>query len=319
MRAKSHGRKPAGDLAERIVSDANGTVIAVFGRRYEVETDAGEYLDCVARGKKREAACGDRVTVQPTGPAQGVINAILPRTSYLERADAYKHKAIAANADQLLVLVAVDPWFSDEFVTRVLLLAHAAAIKTLIALNKIDLPGVGAARDRLAVFARAGHRVIEIAVKPRTGDEGTAAAPRGTAELAVQLQGHATVLAGQSGMGKSSLVNALIPGAAAVTGEISLALGAGRHTTTFSRRYRIDPQSTLIDCPGMQEVGIHNLDVATLTTGFTDFTPFLDDCRFANCRHDREPGCGLTAALAAGRVDARRHELFCKFRGEIGA
>ncbi len=301
------------------MSDASGTVVAVFGRRYEVETDAGAHLDCVARGKKREAACGDRVTVQPTGPAQGVINTILPRLSYLERADAFKHKAIAANADQLLVLVAVDPWFSDEFVTRVLLLAHAAAIKTLIALNKIDLPGVGAARDRLAVFARAGHRVIEIAVKPRTGDEGTAAAPRGTAELAVQLQGHATVLAGQSGMGKSSLVNALIPGAAAVTGEISLALGAGRHTTTFSRRYRIDPQSTLIDCPGMQEVGIHNLDVATLTTGFTDFTPFLDDCRFANCRHDREPGCGLTAALAAGRVDARRHELFCKFRGEIGA
>ena len=301
------------------MSDASGTVIAVFGRRYEVETDAGEKLDCVARGKKREAACGDRVTVQSTGPAQGVINTILPRASYLERADAYKHKAIAANADQLLVLVAVDPWFSDEFVTRVLLLAHAAGIKTLIALNKVDLPGADAARERLAVFARAGHKVFEIAVKPRSGDAGGATAARGAAELRALLHGRATVLAGQSGMGKSSLVNALIPGAAAVTGEISLALGAGRHTTTFSRRYRIDAQSTLIDCPGMQEVGIHNLDIANLTAGFTDFTPFLDDCRFANCRHDREPGCGLSAALASGRVDARRHELFCKFRGEIGA
>lgn len=319
MRAKSPARKPADDLADRSVTDANGTVIAVFGRRYEVETDAGECLDCVARGKKREAACGDRVTVQPTGPAQGVINSILPRISYLERADAYKHKAIAANADQLLVLVAVDPWFSDEFVTRVLLLAHAAGIKTLIALNKTDLPGADAARERLAVFARAGHKVLEIAVKPRAAGGGAAAAPRGAAELMLRLQGHATVLAGQSGMGKSSLVNALVPGAAAITGEISQALGAGRHTTTFSRRYRIDPQSTLIDCPGMQEVGIHNLDVATLTAGFTDFTRFLGDCRFANCRHDREPGCGLTAALAAGRVDGRRHELFRKFRGEIGA
>jgi len=302
-----------------MVSDVLGTVVAVFGRRYEVETDAGLHLDCVARGKKREAACGDRVTVQATGPAQGVINTILPRTSYLERADAYKHKAIAANADQLLVLVAVDPWFSDEFVTRVLLLAHAAGIDTLIALNKTDLPGVDAARERIAVFARAGHRVIEVAVKPRSGASDTSATPRGAANLRAHLHGHATVLAGQSGMGKSSLVNALVPGAAAVTGEISLALGAGRHTTTFSRRYRIDPQSTLIDCPGMQEVGIHNLDVATLTAGFADFTPFLGDCRFANCRHDREPGCGLSAALAAGRVDARRHELFCKFRGEIGA
>ena len=301
------------------MSDANGTVIAVFGRRYEVETDVGEYLDCVARGKKREAACGDRVTVQATGPAQGVINTILPRVSYLERADAYKHKAIAANADQLLVLVAVDPWFSDEFVTRVLLLAYAAGIETLIALNKTDLPGVDAARERVAVFARAGHRVIEVAVKPRLGSADSTAMLHGAAILSAHLHGHATVLAGQSGMGKSSLVNALVPGAAAVTGEISLALGAGRHTTTFSRRYRIDPQSTLIDCPGMQEVGIHNLDSATLTAGFTDFTPFLGDCRFVNCRHDREPGCGLTAALAAGRVDARRHELFCKFRGEIGA
>ena len=301
------------------MSDANGTVIAVFGRRYEVETDAGLHLDCVARGKKREAACGDRVTVQATGPAQGVINAILPRTSYLERADANKHKAIAANADQLLVLVAVDPWFSDEFVTRVLLLAHGAGVETLIALNKTDLPGVDTARERVAVFARAGYRVIEVAVKPRPGAAETSAPPRGAATLRTHLHGHATVLAGQSGMGKSSLVNALVPDAAAVTGEISLALGAGRHTTTFSRRYRIDPQSTLIDCPGMQEVGIRNLDVATLSAGFADFTPFLGDCRFANCRHDREPGCGLSAALAAGRVNARRHELFCKFRSEIGA
>lgn len=301
------------------MSGAAGTVIAVFGRRYEVETDRGERLDCVARGKKREAACGDRVEVQATGPGQAVINNILPRSSYLERADPYKQKAIAANADQLLVLVAVDPWFSDEFVTRVLLLAHAAGISTLIALNKIDLPGVQAARERVAVFARAGHRVLEVAVKPRANGVAMPTLAQGTSELSACLKGHATVLAGQSGMGKSSLVNALIPGAAAITGEISQALGAGRHTTTFSRRYRIDADSTLIDCPGMQEVGLHNLDFNTLTAGFADFAPFLNDCRFANCRHEREPGCGLTAALAARRIDARRHELYSKFRGEIGA
>lgn len=301
------------------MSGAAGTVIAVFGRRYEVETDNGEKLDCVARGKKREAACGDRVEVQATGPGQAVINTILPRHSYLERADAFKQKAIAANADQLLVLVAVDPWFSDEFVIRVLLLAHAAGINTLIALNKIDLPGVQAARERVAIFARAGHRVLEVAVKPRAQGVAMPALAQGTAELSACLKGHATVLAGQSGMGKSSLVNALIPGAAAITGEISQALGAGRHTTTFSRRYRIDADSTLIDCPGMQEVGLHNLDFDTLTAGFADFAPFLGDCRFANCRHQREPGCGLTAALGAKRIDARRHQLYSKFRGEIGA
>ena len=294
-----------------------GTVIAVFGRRYEVETDALERLDCVARGKKRDAACGDRVEIQSTGPGQGVIDRIMPRRSYLERADAVKRKAIAANADQLLVLVAVEPWFSDEFVLRVLLLAGAAGMHSLIALNKIDLAGAGAARDRLAVFARAGHEVIEVAVKPRGPAGGPPGLRAGVETLAARLAGHATVLAGQSGMGKSTLVNALAPGAHAVTGEISSALGSGRHTTTFSRLYRIDATTTLIDCPGMQEVGIHNLDFAQLQAGFRDFSPFLGDCRFANCRHDREPGCALRGALASGAIDARRFELFARMRGEI--
>jgi ribosome biogenesis GTPase len=300
------------------VSAATGTVVAVFGRRYEVLSDAGERLDCVTRGKKREAACGDRVEINPAGPGQGVIEGILTRTNFLERADAFKRKAIAANADQLLVLVAVEPWFSDEFVTRVLLLAHAARIEALIALNKVDLPGADAARARLEVFTRAGYEVLEVAVKPRGPDGMPVADRHGEQALRARLSGRATVLAGQSGMGKSSLVNAIVPEALAVTGDISAALGAGRHTTTFSRLYRIDEKSTLIDCPGMQEVGIFNLDFAQLTAGFTDFKPYLDDCRFANCRHDREPGCGLTAALASGRIDARRHELYARLRGEIG-
>ncbi len=299
------------------MSAVTGTVIAVFGRRYEVETDALERLDCVARGKKRDAACGDRVEIQSTGPSQGVIDRILPRGSYLERADAVKRKAIAANADQLLVLVAVEPWFSDEFVMRVLLLAGAAGMHSLIALNKIDLAGASVARDRLAVFARAGHEVIEVAVKPRGSAAGPPDPRVGIETLAARLAGHATVLAGQSGMGKSTLVNALAPGAQAVTGEISSALGSGRHTTTFSRLYRIDAATTLIDCPGMQEVGIHNLDFAQLQAGFRDFAPFLGDCRFANCRHDREPGCALRGALASGGIDARRFELFARMRGEI--
>ena len=299
------------------MSAITGTVTAVFGRRYEIETDALARLDCVARGKKREAACGDRVEIQSTGPGQGVIDRILPRTNYLERADAVKRKAIAANADQLLVLVAVEPWFSDEFVMRVLLLADAAGMRSLIALNKIDLAGADVARDRLAVFARAGHEVIEVAVKPR-GPAGPLPDLRvGLETLTARLAGHATVLAGQSGMGKSTLVNALAPGAQAVTGEISTALGAGRHTTTFSRLYRIDAATTLIDCPGMQEVGIHNLDFAQLQAGFHDFDPFMGDCRFANCRHDREPGCALRAATAAGSIDARRFELFGRLRAEI--
>lgn len=298
---------------------ADGTVVAVFGRRFEVETADGRRVDCVARARKREAACGDRVVVHATGPGQGVIDAIQPRTSFLERADRVKRKAIAANADQVLVLVAVEPWFSDEFVTRVLLLADAAGLDTLVALNKVDLPGAAAARERLAVFERAGHPVLEVAVRPRGSDGARLDTTHGTDTLRARLAGRATVLAGQSGMGKSSLVNALIPGANAATGEISQALGSGRHTTTFSRLYRLDERATLIDCPGMQEVGLAHLEPAQLLTGFRDFAPHLGDCRFANCRHDREPGCGLTAAVAAGAVDSRRYELFAKFRTETAA
>jgi ribosome biogenesis GTPase len=296
----------------------SGAVVAVFGRRYEVETDAGQRLDCVARGKKRDAACGDRVDVRRTGPGQAVIEAILPRRNFLERADPYKRKAIAANADQLLVLVAADPWFSDEFVTRVLLLAHDAGLEALIALNKVDLAGAPAARLRLKPFENAGYAVLEVAVRPRDAAGEKTAPAIGTDRLRERLAGRATVLVGQSGMGKSSLVNALIPAAQAATGELSQALGSGRHTTTFSRRYRIDADSTLIDCPGMQEVGVFNLDFARLVAGFPDFTPFRGRCRFADCRHDREPGCAFAGAAAAGHIDARRFELFCRLRGEIG-
>ena len=293
-----------------------GTVVAVFGRRYEVEinqgqSNVGELLDCVARGKKHDAACGDLVEVQATGPGQAVINKVLPRSAFLERADAYKRKAIAANADLVLILVAADPWFSDEFVTRVLLLAHAADVPAMIALNKIDLPGAAEARQRLEVFKKAGHEVVEISAKGQHAAGCTALAPR--------LAGHATVLVGQSGMGKSTLVNALVPNAQARIGELSEALGTGKHTTTFSRLYHIDDKTTLIDCPGMQEVGIHNLDFTQLQQGFGEFAPYLGRCRFSNCRHEREPECALRGAVESGRIDARRFALFSTFRKEIGA
>lgn len=296
-----------------------GTVVATFGRAVEVAADAGTHFTCVSRGRKRDCACGDQVAFRVTAPGQGVIETVLPRRSYLERADAVKRKAIAANADLVLILTAVEPPFSDEFVLRVLLIARAAGIETLIALNKIDLAGHDAARARLRPFVAAGHPVLELAVRPRDAGGAKSAPSIGLETLRARLAGRSTVLAGQSGMGKSSLVNALAPHAAARVGDISAALNAGRHTTTFSRLYRIDARTTLIDCPGMQEVGVANLDPASLDTGFADFAPYLGRCRFADCRHAREPDCALTSALARGALDARRFALYTRLRDEIEA
>ena len=306
-----------------------GTVVATFGRRYEVEIDApaagggsarsgdsitsrDSRIDCVSRGKKHLAACGDQVEISTTGPGQGVIETMLPRRNYLERSDAFKRKSIAANVDQVLVLAAVEPWASEEFISRVLLIAHAAGVPVLIALNKTDLPGALEARTRLNMFEAAGHEIIELKAKPRDGT-----LPSAQEALLERLLGKCTVLAGQSGMGKSSLINALIPDAHAATSELSAALKAGKHTTTFSRLYRIDAHSTMIDCPGMQEVGIHHLNIDDLELGFGEFAPYLGRCRFANCRHTHEPDCALRSAGAGGAVNATRLALFQKLATEL--
>lgn len=295
------------------MSATTGTVVAVFGRRYEVAADDGARVSCVTRGRKHEAVCGDQVRFTMTGATSAVIEALLPRRNYLERSDAHKRKGIAANIDQVLVLAAVEPRASEEFLTRVLLIADAAGVNTLLALNKIDLPGAEQARARLMIFVGAGHELIEFSARPAH-----AAAPSAPKALLERLQGRCTVLCGQSGMGKSSVVNALIPTAAAVTGELSSALSSGRHTTTFSRLYHIDAHSTLIDCPGMQEVGIHHLSHADLAAGFREFAPLLGHCRFANCRHVHEPDCAVRMQAASGGISRERLALFQKLVAETG-
>ena len=295
------------------MSATTGTIVAVFGRRYEVETDDSVKLECVTRGRKHEAVCGDQVRFTLTGAKSAVIEGLLPRRNYLERSDAHKRKGIAANIDQVLVLAAVEPRASEEFLTRILLVADAAGVNTLLALNKVDLPGAEQARARLEMFVGAGHELIEFSARPAQD-----AAPSAPAILLERLAGRRTVLCGQSGMGKSSLVNALIPAAAAVTGELSSALSSGRHTTTFSRMYHIDAHSTLIDCPGMQEVGIHHLSHADLAAGFREFAPLLGHCRFANCRHVHEPDCAIRLQAASGGIARERLALFQKLVAETG-
>jgi ribosome biogenesis GTPase len=292
--------------------DLHGQVIAAFGRQYLVKLDDGSEIACLTRGKKSEVACGDVVEIEHTADAstengtgaQGVIERIAPRRSLLHRSDAFREKLIAANVTQIIVVVAAEPSFSDELLARCLVAAFDQKLEVLIVLNKCDLPGAAAAaRKRLIPYTAIGYRVLELSAK------------QDVSALRPFLEGHTSVLVGQSGMGKSTLINALLPDVQAATREISAALDSGKHTTTHARMYRIDETSSLIDCPGVQAFGLHHLRFGGIEQGFVEFAQYLGQCRFHDCRHAHEPGCALRNAVTEGKIDARRLELFQQIAG----
>lgn len=267
-----------------------------------VRLDDGRVLQAFPRGKRSEVACGDRVDVSLQAD-QARIEKLHERRSLLNRKDAFKEKTVAANVDQVVIVTATEPGFSGDLVARILLALEAQDVEALIVLNKCDLAaGLPAARAQLAEFAAMGYRVLELSAR---GDP---------APLAELLKGRLSVLIGQSGMGKSTLVNALIPGAAAATREISAALDSGKHTTTFARLYELPGGGELIDSPGLQEFGLSHLDVGELEQAFRDFRPHLGQCRFRDCAHDREPDCALRGHVSPGRL-----ALYRTLRQEIAS
>lgn len=277
-----------------------GQVVAAFSRRFIVETAKGS-LPCQVKGRHLRVVCGDRVEIRRDGDV-GVIEAVLPRASLLYRSDAFKTKAIAANVTQLAVVVAARPSFSMELVQRCVLAAEEQGIASLLVLNKADLPETPAARERLNLLTRIGYPLVMLS------------ALNDVAPLHPALHGHTTLLIGQSGMGKSTLINALFPGAEMATADYSEALDSGRHTTTHTRLHRLDADSAVIDSPGLQEFALQHLDTHALAHAFVEFRPFLGQCRFRDCKHETEPGCRLQEAAAAGEIDPARLKLFQSLR-----
>ncbi len=282
-----------------------GTVVAAFGRHYEVELADGRRLLGIPLGKKSPYAVGDIVDIEDAGKDQVRILRHQPRTSLLYRSDAYRQKLIAANATQLVLVVATEPAFSDELLSRALVAAEHEGLRSDIVLNKCDLASrLSAARAALAPFAALGYAIVELS------------ALLDAAPLRPCLAGETSVLVGQSGMGKSTLVNALVPGAAAATREISSALDSGKHTTTHARLYDLPDGGRIVDSPGLQEFGLAHLARGEIEYGFVEFRPLLGRCRFRDCRHADEPDCAIRHAIADGSVDGRRHQHFLQLARE---
>lgn len=313
--------RPARGGAVLITGTQPGLVVAGFGRHVLVETDSGQRLICHPRGKKSQVVVGDRIRWLPSQD-EGTIEKIEERSNLFHRQDELRTKSFAANLDLVLILIAAEPEFSESQLTRALIAAEAERIKPVIALNKSDLAEpFGRAWAKLAPYRAMGYRVVPLAIKPKA--ETAVSNDAQTTELMELLKGKKTLVLGPSGAGKSSLTNLLVPQAKVLTAEISQALNSGKHTTTSTTLYWVDEARTtaLIDSPGFQEFGLHHIDPMQLANHMPDLKAHAQNCKFYNCTHLHEPGCGVIAEVksttSASSIGPNRYRLYGELFEEL--
>ncbi|PVZ15470.1 MULTISPECIES: small ribosomal subunit biogenesis GTPase RsgA [unclassified Pseudomonas] len=283
--------------------EQHGLIIAHFGVQVEVEAlegeQAGSVFRCYLRANLPTLVTGDRVVWRAGHQSDGVIVAQLPRHSELCRPDARGQlKPVAGNVDQIVIVFAPAPEPHANLIDRYLVAAEHAGIRPLLLLNKADLideangPGL---HVLLKSYRELGYPLLEVSA--HQGD--------GMKALKTRLDRHTSVFVGQSGVGKSSLVNSLLDVGTRV-GELSHWSGQGQHTTTTARLYHFPEGGDLIDSPGIREFGLVHVSRDDVEAGFIEFAPLLGRCRFRDCNHDREPGCALLEALEAGRIQPQR-------------
>jgi len=310
-RARRNGQRDA--LAAGALDIA--IVAASFGRLFYVRTPGRNAPDRVAvtRGKRTDLCVGDEVEIALIGEDQAVIETLRPRRTLLQRSDRWRSKLLAANVDQIGVVIAGEPPFSEPLLLRVLIAAEAAGIAVALIVNKCDRSEATAAiRPRIDAYRALGYPVLEISAGP---------APQETrAALHDWLSSRTTLLLGQSGMGKSTLVNTLVPDAELRTQAISQVLSSGKHTTTFSRLFDVPAEvaddARIIDTPGFQTFGLAHLSDSQRVHAMREFVPLLGQCRFYNCSHRDEPGCAIREAAQAGRIDELRYRLFTRLEAD---
>lgn len=284
--------------------EQDGLVIAHYGTQVAVESEPGNSQRCHLRANLEGLVTGDRV-VWCEGDPMGVVVAQRERHSVLSRPDPYgKLKPVAANIDQILLVIAPRPEPHANLIDRYLVAAEVVGIEPVILLNKMDLlaaePALAQAMDDLlAIYPTLGYRILRTSI--RDG---------GLDELQSALHERTSVFVGQSGVGKSSLVNALLPAADIRVGALSESTQKGTHTTTTALLLHLNCGGTLIDSPGIREFGLWHMSRAQVEQGFREFRPLLGTCKFRDCQHQHEPGCAILAGVESGVISERRLESY---------
>ena len=284
-------------------AEVSGTVITNYGSQVDVEGHtepfSGKIVRCFVRANIPALVTGDGIVWRPAEP-QGVVVALEPRQSELIRPDNYgKLRPVAANIDRIGVVFAVQPTPKSNLLDRYLVAAEAQSIEPFLVLNKTDLLGQ---QDNLDIdsivqsYKSIGYSVISVSAKNNDGMD----------ELKTYLTNKNCIFVGQSGVGKSSLINQLVPKNNSAVGPLSEATNEGTHTTTASRLIHLDTGGVVIDSPGIREFALTHLDKETIIQGFRDFRPFLGHCKFRDCKHENDDGCALIAAVAAGKLQQYR-------------
>lgn len=294
------------------VAPEAGRVVVRHGANLAVECDDGRIHHCLARQNIGHPVCGDRVVWQRTADGQGVVTAIQPRDTVLSRPDySGRDKPLAANLTCLAVLIAPQPEPSGYLIDQYLAAAELIGVRGLLVANKMDLldtPGQAAFRARFAHYPSIGYPLHCTSLRN----------PETLPPLIEALSGETAILVGQSGVGKSSLVKALLPDREIQIGRLSKATGLGRHTTSAATCYRLCGGGLLIDSPGVRSFRLGAIERTDLERGFREFLPHLGRCRFADCRHDREPDCAIRAAVEAGLIAPERLANFHHLAAGLG-
>lgn len=318
-RANKKAERFTGDIGQGELGDEQrGLIIAHFGQSLEVEglegPLKGELHRCFARANIENLVTGDIVVWRPGSDHSGIIEVRLDRTSLLQRPDNYNQlKPVAANIDRIVIVVAVEPTPHRGLIDRYLVAAETVQIRPALLFNKMDLLTNENRSDIDAMmkeYAALGYEVLTTSAH-EPGSAGDTLLPF--------LRNHTSILVGQSGVGKSSLIQSILGDQSIRIGPLSENTRKGTHTTTTARLFHIPGGGDIIDSPGIREFGLWHISDMELLEGFIEFRPFLGLCRFRDCRHDSEPDCALNKALEDGHLSATRMDSFRRIRHSMQA